>query len=255
MKSFSVTDIGRKRKMNQDYEFASDKAVGVLPNLYFVADGMGGHKAGDYASRFTVNELVRKIRAGETGAQIPLRADDPNDVVGTMLREVNQALYARAIEDEMLDGCGTTTVTCVLKMDEGANEATAYISNVGDSRLYVAGTQMNQITVDHSLVQEMIKAGSLDKASARTHPEKNVITRAVGVEDFVDIDFFETKVRPGDIILLCTDGLTNMVEDEEILPVLRGGGTLEDKAKKLVKMANDNGGTDNITVLLIDPFH
>ena len=149
---------------------------------------------------------------------------------------------------EDLSGCGTTIVAATIEGD------VLRTANVGDSRLYVIGGEIRQITVDHSLVEEMVLAGSLDAKKARTHPDKNVITRAVGAEEYLDVDFFTTKLHEGEKILMCSDGLTNMVEDEQILQLIHEKGTLESKAKALVAAANRNGGTDNISIILIDAF-
>ena len=236
--SFSITDIGKKRKMNQDYVFASDSPVGNLPNLYIVADGMGGHKAGDFASRYTVEELVRRIRSDP--------APEGRDLLDLTIHRVNYGLYRTAQKRSEYAGCGTTLVLTYI------SRGTAHIANVGDSRLYVVGSTIRQVTVDHSLVEEMVLAGSLDEKKARTHPEKNVITRAVGAEHYVDIDYFNCDLRRGDILLMCSDGLTNMVENERILEIIRENGTLREKAQALVREANANGGSDNISVILID---
>lgn len=240
MKSFSVTDIGRKRKMNQDFVFNSDKPVGNLPNLYIVADGMGGHKAGDYASRFSVQEMVKLVQEQESTSV--------REIIDLSLHTVNSRLHVISETNKDMRGCGTTFVCATAK------ENLLYAANVGDSRLYIAGEELRQVTVDHSLVEEMILAGSLDEAGARRHPEKNVITRAVGVEDYLDIDFFTAELHRGELVLMCTDGLTNMLEDADILHILQQGNTLEEKAQALVHAANVNGGTDNISVLLVDPF-
>ena len=240
MKSFSVTDIGRKRKMNQDFVFNSDKPVGNLPNLYIVADGMGGHRAGDYASRFSVQEMVKLVQKQESTSV--------REIIDLSLHTVNSRLHVISETNKDMRGCGTTFVCATAK------ENLLYAANVGDSRLYIAGEELRQVTVDHSLVEEMILAGSLDEAGARRHPEKNVITRAVGVEDYLDIDFFTAELHRGELVLMCTDGLTNMLENQDILQILRQGNTLEEKAAALVRAANGNGGTDNISVLLVDPF-
>ena len=240
MHSFSITDIGMRRKMNQDFVCSSDESVGNLPNLYLLADGMGGHKAGDFASRFTVRETRRLAAAN--------RSSNPIEILGDALHAVNQNLHHTASVREDLSGCGTTIVAATIEGD------VLRTANVGDSRLYVIGGEIRQITVDHSLVEEMVLAGSLDAKKARTHPDKNVITRAVGAEEYLDVDFFTTKLHEGEKILMCSDGLTNMVEDEQILQLIHEKGTLESKAKALVAAANRNGGTDNISIILIDAF-
>ena len=129
-----------------------------------------------------------------------------------------------------------------------------WVANVGDSRLYVVGEKIRQITRDHSLVEEMIRMGGIDRGAARNHPDKNIITRAIGATDKVNIDFFMVELVPGEIVLMCSDGLTNMLEDEEIRMILNGQRDVVEKAEELVKAANNNGGKDNIAVVLIEPF-
>ncbi len=238
--SFSITDIGKKRTMNQDYVYSSDSAVGNLPNLYIVADGMGGHRAGDFASRFAVQETVLQI---EDSDRYSMR-----EIIDLALHNVNAALHRRSRMVAEYRGCGTTIVVACVRGNM------LQVANVGDSRLYIAGDKIRQVTVDHSLVEEMVLAGSLDANKARVHPDKNVITRAVGAESYIDVDFFACELHSGEIILMCTDGLTNMVEDEEILRIIRETqGTLKDKGEALIAAAKERGGTDNITVTLVDP--
>ena len=131
----------------------------------------------------------------------------------------------------------------------------AYVANVGDSRLYVIGEQIQQITKDHSLVQEMVRMGELDPEQARRHPKKNIITRALGAERTVDIDFFDLKLEPGDVVLMCSDGLSNMVEDSQLQEIITDTDTdLDEKGRILIREANRNGGKDNIAIVLIEPF-
>ena len=131
---------------------------------------------------------------------------------------------------------------------------TLHVANVGDSRLYVInGNEIRQITRDHSWVEEMIRRGGLEREQARNHPDKNIITRAVGADETVRTDFFSVRLKEGDLILMCTDGLTNMLEDEEIRMVLDGARDIVEKAQELVRRANENGGRDNISVILIEP--
>ena len=131
----------------------------------------------------------------------------------------------------------------------------AYVANVGDSRLYVIGEQIRQITKDHSLVQEMVRMGELDAEQARKHPKKNIITRALGAERTVDIDFFDLRLEPGDVVLMCSDGLSNMVEDSQLQEIISDTDTeLDEKGRILIREANRNGGKDNIAIVLIEPF-
>lgn len=239
MKICSLTDIGVKREMNQDYFYSSEEPVGALPNLFIVADGMGGHNAGEFASRYAVETMVDTARKTEK--------KDTIGILTECIAKANAALKEYAETHAEMKGMGTTIVAAVL---DGHNLVTA---NVGDSRLYLVGDQMNQITRDHSLVQEMVRLGEMDEESARKHPDKNIITRAVGVDWKVQTDIFESVLKPGERILLCSDGLTNMVDDSEILQILNGDADLTSKTEYLVELANRNGGKDNITVIIINP--
>lgn len=240
LKTFSITDIGKKRKLNQDYVYTSERPVGNLPNLFIVADGMGGHNAGDYASKFTVETIVEEIKTAEE--------KNPEEILKRAIETANGKVLQMAGENPELEGMGTTVVaaTCI--------DEELHVANVGDSRLYVIGEKITQVTRDHSLVEEMIRMGGIDRQSARNHPDKNIITRAIGAEDYIDIDFFQVSLSKGDIVLMCSDGLTNMLEDEEIRMILNGQRDIVEKAEQLVKAANNNGGKDNITVVLIEPF-
>ena len=237
--SYAITDIGVRRKLNEDYVFASDTQVGKLPNLYIVADGMGGHKAGDFASRYTVEHLVEKIRNS--------REKYPRDILDDAIRTVNRELFDLAESEEEYYGMGTTVVIATLLADR------MLVANVGDSRLYMLQDRFRQVTVDHSLVEEMILSGNLDAKRARNHPDKNIITRAVGVDETVKVDYFSERLSGTRVILMCTDGLTNMIEDEGIEKVLRMGMDPQLTAELLVDDANLSGGRDNISVLLIYP--
>lgn len=240
IKSFSVTDIGRKRKLNQDFVYSSDETVGNLKNVYIVADGMGGHQAGDYASKCTVETMVREIKG--CFEQSPIR------ILSRAIRIANDQVRRKAREDESLYGMGTTVVAATVLGKY------LQVANVGDSRLYIINEEVRQITRDHSLVEEMVRMGGLDREAARNHPDKNIITRAIGARDTIEIDFFHEELKNGDLILMCSDGLTNMLEDEEIGRILKTPGTIEERAERLIDAANQNGGRDNIAVILIDAF-
>ena len=240
IKSFSVTDIGRKRKLNQDFVYSSDEAVGNLKNVYIVADGMGGHQAGDYASKCTVETMVREIKG--------CFEQSPIGILSRAIRIANDQVRRKAREDESLYGMGTTVVAATVLGKY------LQVANVGDSRLYIINEEVRQITRDHSLVEEMVRMGGLDREAARNHPDKNIITRAIGARDTIEIDFFHEELKSGDLILMCSDGLTNMLEDEEIGRILKTPGTIEERAERLIDAANQNGGRDNIAVILIDAF-
>ena len=161
----------------------------------------------------------------------------------------NRRLLEEARADVGKNGMGTTLVASVCSGDQ------LHVANIGDSRLYVIGTHgIRQVTRDHSLVEEMVRLGEMDKADAGFHPDKNIITRAIGMMSDISVDFFETGLEPGDVILMCSDGLTNMVDDANIARIVSGEGELKEKAERLVDSANKNGGSDNITVVLIEPF-
>ena len=241
MRIYSATDVGQKRKMNQDYVFASADPVGNLPNLFVVADGMGGHNAGDYASSHAVGIVVEEIRED---------ADfNPVKVIRHAIESANTEIITQAQTDEKLRGMGTTMVAATIVGHY------AYVANVGDSRLYVAGEQIQQITKDHSLVQEMVRMGELNAEEARNHPDKNIITRALGAERTVDVDFFDLKLEPGNVVLMCSDGLSNMVEDDRIGEIISDTDRdLQERGQALISEANRNGGKDNIAIVLIEPF-
>ena len=241
LKTFSVTDIGKRRKLNQDYLYTSEEPVGQLPNLFIVADGMGGHNAGDFASKLAVTTMTESIRESGEG--------EPAEILARAIDRANTAVWESAKANPELKGMGTTVVAAV------CCENTLHAANVGDSRLYIIdGSEIKQITRDHSWVQEMVRRGGLGREEARNHPDKNIITRAVGAENTVKADFFSVPLKEGDLILMCTDGLTNMLEDEEIRMVLNGARDIVEKAEELIRRANENGGRDNISVILIEPL-
>lgn len=237
LKTFSITDIGQKRKINQDYVFSSEKAVGNLPNLFIVADGMGGHKAGEYASKCTVETICEEVKRSFE--------KNPTIILRKAIEKANENIRMQAQGDANLEGMGTTVVAATLMGKY------LQIANVGDSRLYVINDTIKQITRDHSLVEEMVRMGGIDRESARNHPDKNIITRAVGVSEEVEVDFFTVELTPKDTILLCSDGLTNMLTDEEILMIMSGQRDIVEQAGKLVDAANEKGGKDNISVVLV----
>lgn len=239
MKACALTDTGRVRTANQDYVYASVEPVGSLPNLFVVADGMGGHQAGDYASRYIVENLVSYLQYTENSQIVPLLRE--------AILKVNTMLYHEAKEKPEFSGMGTTLVAAV------ADENTLYVANVGDSRLYLVRDRIRQVTKDHSYVEELVSLGRLERGSKDYKDKKNIITRAVGTEDKLLVDFFEVGLEPGDFILMCSDGLSNMLEDVEMEEIVGSDLELEEKAEKLITVANDNGGKDNIAVVLVDP--
>lgn len=240
MKTFSMTDVGMVREVNEDTVFVSDTPIGNLPNLLIVADGMGGHNAGDYASQSAV-EIVKERIAGTT-------EQNPEVMIRDAITEANLMLLKKAKSDVKLRGMGTTLVVATVI------DKTLYFANVGDSRLYLLNKEIKQLSRDHSLVQEMVRLGGINEEEAKNHPDKNIITRAVGAKEKLEIDFFEYRLRKGDMILMCTDGLSNMVGEEDIFRIVKGSRDVVEAVEQLIERAKANGGKDNIGVVVAKPF-
>lgn len=240
MKAYALTDIGKTRKVNQDAQFSSTEPVGKLPNLFIVADGMGGHQAGDFASHYLIEHLPEFIKESDEC--------EPVAALRKGIDAVNLDLYSLSNKREDLAGMGTTLVAASIQ------DNTLYVANVGDSRLYqIERSGIKQITRDHSYVEAMVTLGRMSRGSQEYEANKNIITRAVGIRRQVEPDFFEVSLNPGDYVLLCSDGLTNMVDNSAIYRMVLLPGSLDTKARALAALANQNGGKDNIAVVLIDP--
>ena len=238
LNSYAMTDVGRTRMVNQDYVFSCLEPVGNLPNLFIVADGMGGHQAGDFASSYSVKKFLESV-------SLSLQRN-PHKIFADAIRYANRELIEKSKSNPELRGMGTTMVALTIIGDK------AYVANVGDSRLYLMEDSLMQITVDHSLVQEMIKLGELSREDARLHPDKNIITRAVGAGRDINADYFEFTITKDSILLMCSDGLSNMVDDDQIAVLLKSAEAPEKVGKKLIETANRNGGKDNIAVIVIN---
>ncbi len=239
MISYGITDVGIKRKVNQDTVYCSDSRIGNLPNIYIVADGMGGELAGDYASAKCVETVIDEVTNS--------KEYEPVRILEQAIQSANQIIYTEAKTDPGKAGMGTTLVIATVI------DGHLYVANVGDSRLYVATyKKLLQITKDHSVVAELVRTGELDEDDARTDKRKNMITRAVGAEKRISPDYFDVALKGGESILLCSDGLTNMVDDANIYSIVGSEDTLESRAKKLIRLANSNGGRDNISVIIIE---
>jgi PPM family protein phosphatase len=223
-----ASDTGRRRRRNEDNYV-------VAPPLFAVADGMGGAQAGEVASQLAASAL----EAGDSDAQEATKRIDE------LIQEANRRIFDRASTDPSASGMGTTMTVALV---EGMTVA---IGHVGDSRAYlVRGEHMEQLTDDHSLVNELVKSGKLSEEEAQAHPQRSVITRAVGTDPDVDVDGFTIEAEEGDVFLICSDGLSDMVEDEEILElVLANRDDLDKAVKALVSAANRVGGEDNITAV------
>lgn len=240
MEAIAATHAGLCRHINEDSIYCNNAPIGIMPNLFIVADGIGGHNAGELASGFSINCFIDyvKNRSGKT-------------IISTFesaIMHTNEALISESKKSKTLEGMGTTFVATTVCGDS------AYIMNIGDSRLYFFDRKkgIKQITQDHSYIAEMVKHGELDKNDIKENPNKNYITMALGSNDNFKPDYFEINVSKGNYILLCSDGLYDMLEDKTIEDILSEDMIeFEKKADKLIEMANEQGGEDNISVVLI----
>jgi protein phosphatase len=225
----AASDTGRRRLQNED-------AFVCEPPLFAIADGMGGAQAGEVASRIAATAVEE---LGRDGASVP-----------ELIHEANARVWQHSLQDPAVAGMGTTITLAVVDADEGTVE----IGHVGDSRAYrIRDGELDQLTPDHTLVAELVRSGRLTQEEADTHPQRSVITRAVGTEPDVDVDAFTVEARHGDLYLLCSDGLTDMLRDDDVLAAVAGaGGEPEQAAAALVRAANDAGGVDNVTVILFE---
>jgi len=239
MRAYGCTDTGKVRPINEDSYCIYDDNI----KLYIVADGMGGHKSGEVASSMAI-ELIRDhlIKFMETDL-------DPRSVEGIIFEAFNRAnieIYNTSIDKEECNGMGTT-VTLALYF-----ENRIYIGHVGDSRayLYTQG-DIKQITDDHSLVAELVKSGTITEREARRHPQKNIITRALGTEKTIKVDIFSLEFKEKDILILCSDGLSNYVDQLEMKSVIDVLNVSEESCRDLISLVNQKGGNDNITIIII----
>ncbi len=237
MISAAYSDIGKKRIANEDSYFVSEFTQNT--GYIIVADGMGGHKGGATASKMTVDcikDYFSKHFNLENEREI-------RKILKESIENANKIVYDAARKDEALLGMGTTVVLCLVE------DNNLYIANVGDSRLYhISKDKINQVTKDHSVVQELIDRGEISENEAESHPNKNLITRAVGSSVDIEIDFYKFKANKDDIIVICTDGLSNMIKKDEIKKIVTDEKNLDRAVTRLVDEANLRGGFDNITV-------
>ncbi len=240
IEAYGLSDVGCVRELNEDsfciYGFDEEKDVGFC----VLADGMGGHNAGEVASQSAVKfiaEELNKLLVLKAYTNIPQKLREA-------LEKANDKVYKMSCEDSNRSGMGTTVVAAFICRGK------VYIANVGDSRAYaVYDDEIFRITTDHSVVEELIKAGSITEEEARNHPQKNVITRALGTDAGILTDIFECEFKAGDTLLICSDGLTTMVEDKRICEIINEEKNVEDAAKRLSVAAKASGGIDNITVI------
>ncbi len=240
MYGFGASHVGKVRLKNEDSIFVSNEAVGRLDNLYIVADGMGGHKAGQVASATAIESFVSSVKKGED--------EEALDIMIGGVSSANNAVFTMSREHEEYSNMGTTMVACTVK------GSVLYAAHVGDSRLYrISGGKITQVTNDHSYVAEMVRAGKMTEEEALVHPQRSCITRAVGTDSSVRVDGLIVNVKEKDIFLVCSDGLSNMLGKDEILEIcLESGKTLEERVHRLIDCANEKGGPDNISAVLID---
>lgn len=240
MKISAKSDVGVVRQNNQDFCLAGEFADGVTWAL--VCDGMGGANGGNIASETAANTIAEKLNNGYHEA---MNDNSIKHLMVSAVEAANATVYSRSRSDTDLKGMGTTVVLVIIKNDN------IYLANVGDSRIYVVSqSSITQMTTDHSVVQLMLDRGEITPEEAKDHPQKNVITRALGVDDTIRIDFSQEIYHEGDIVLLCSDGLTNFVDESRILHICNTYDSYE-LADVLIAEANANGGGDNVTVVTV----
>ncbi|MFS0839422.1 Stp1/IreP family PP2C-type Ser/Thr phosphatase [Paenibacillus sp. 1P03SA] len=239
MKMVSVTDTGRVRSVNEDRAVIQHDVGGF--SLAIVADGMGGHQAGDVASQMTIDIIREELKSLSSAMTV----EECELAVKEAIRSTNRKVFEYASAREELQGMGTTVVVLL------ASGQRAILGHIGDSRAYkINGPSILRLTEDHSLVNELLKNGQLTPDEAERHPRRNVLTRALGTEPDAQPDVRHLSLESGDILLLCSDGLSGMVDDQTILSIVRGEAELEAIAQSLLQAALDAGGDDNITIIL-----
>lgn len=238
MKFFAKTDLGKTRQVNQDYYIAENRKVGVFPNLFIVADGVGSNRDSAFASKHCSSFVLDQISLSKPGSNI-------KDELEKAYRLANADLVYRIMANPKYKGMGTTMVCTTVVND------TAIVANVGDSRCYHISNEIKQVTRDHSIAEELVKENAIERNSEKYKELKSQLSRAFGAGKKIETDFFEVDLRMGDYLLLCTDGLSNMVDDETILEIVNRDTTIESKVDELIDTANKNGGKDNIAIILI----
>ncbi|KPU43974.1 serine/threonine phosphatase stp [Oxobacter pfennigii] len=235
-----MTDVGRVREINEDY--CTYCKIGDGTDLIIVADGMGGHNAGEVASFIAITSVKDYV---EKNYKEDIKAEDIPNIIKEAILTANKDIYMQSKNNASYSGMGTTIIAAIIK------KGMVYIGHVGDSRAYVLiGSSLKKVTDDHSLVAELLRNGSITEMEAVNHPQKNIITRALGTNEDVEVDLETAEISTGDAVLLCTDGLSNMVCDNDIEEVLKNSSDAYDAVKKLTDMANEAGGHDNITVIV-----
>lgn len=240
MEAFAKTDVGKARDMNQDYYYISPESEEL--KLYILGDGMGGYKGGEVASKLATISAKNYIESNFSN--IIKEKEEIQNLIKNAMEYANMVVYEKSKEDEELDGMGTTLEVCLIYNNK------VYIGHVGDSRIYrIRNDIMRKLTNDHSYVEKLVKDGTITKEEAVNHPKKNMLTKALGCTVFVEPDVTVKGFIKDDIILMCSDGLTNMIKEEEIYNIIKEDYKLA--AQRLIEKANENGGYDNITAIII----
>jgi len=240
LRMVSRTDVGRIRVVNEDRAYVKQIANGY--SLAILADGMGGHQAGDVAAQMTIDIIGQKLQTISPTATI----EERKQLLVSAVNSANEQIYKYSSEREQYKGMGTTVITALASTSE------MIIAHIGDSRAYKLSKQsIVQLTEDHSLVNELVKTGQITPEEANHHPRRNVVVRALGTDPNVEIDLIEVVLEPNDLFILCSDGLSNLVEGEAIAQIIQQSPDLETAAEQLVLQALQAGGDDNITVVLM----
>lgn len=241
MDVYGASDVGRVRTLNEDSFCIFGMDEQQIPGLCVLSDGMGGHNAGEVASQKTVQFIVEALRD-----KLDLSRDAVPVEMKRAVEYANGKVFKMASDNQSQHGMGATLVLAVIL------DSVAYLANVGDSRAYAyRNGELIQITKDHSMVEEMVMNGVITLEEAKVHPQRNMITRAVGTDPSVEPDLFEYDYLPGDILLLCSDGLSGMIEDDQMITILEENRSAKEKVSALIDAANQNGGRDNITAICI----
>ncbi len=238
MKFFAKTDLGSKRQVNQDYYIAENRKVGIFPNVFIVADGVGGNRDSGYASKHCSDFVIDQLMLSKNGS-------DYEEELAKAYRLANTDLVYRVMANPNFTGMGTTMVLTTVINDR------AIVVNVGDSRCYHIRDGIKQITRDHSMAEELVRANAITRDSEKYKELKSQLSRAFGQSKKIEPDFFKIDLYIGDYILLCSDGLSNMVDDNRILEIVKEDTSIEQKVDNLIIEANKNGGRDNIAIILI----
>lgn len=240
MEAFAKSDVGKARDMNQDYYHISTYEDEM--KIYVLADGMGGYKGGEIASKLATSAALSYIQSNFEN--VSKEKEEILKLVKSSIEYANMVVYEKSIKDKELEGMGTTLEVCLIYNNK------AYIGHVGDSRIYrIRKEFMRKLTHDHSYVEKLVKDGTISKEEAKNHPKKNMLTKALGCAAFVEPDVTVKGFIKDDIILMCSDGLTNMIEEKEIYEIIKQNYRMAPEI--LIKKANENGGYDNVTAIVI----